>query len=70
MLVTVLYFILTLNNNENIVIEVGFSKEEIKQVENTLKKVNGIYGIIFGSKNLEIVNDKIVKVPLPFLLSI
>jgi len=63
-------FILTLNNNENIVIEVGFSKEEIKQVENTLKKVNGIYGIIFGSKNLEIVNDKIVKVPLPFLLSI
>jgi predicted AAA+ superfamily ATPase len=63
-------FILTLNNIKNIVIEVGFNKEETKQVENTMKKVNSIYGLIIGSKNLELVNDKIVKIPLKFLLTI
>lgn len=63
-------FVLTLKDRSNIVIEVGFNKEEIKQVENTLKKTGGKYGLVFGSSELELVGDSIVKVPLRFLLLI
>lgn len=63
-------FVLILKDRSNIVIEVGFNKEEIKQVENTLKKTNGKYGLVFGSNELELVNDSIVKIPLRFLLLI
>lgn len=63
-------FVLTLKDRNNIVIEVGFNKEEVKQVENTLKKTNGKYGLVFGSNELELVGDSIVKIPLRFLLSI
>ena len=63
-------FVLTLSDRSNIVIETGFNKEEIKQVENTMKKVKGRYGLVFGSSKLELINDSIVKVPLKFLLLI
>ncbi len=63
-------FILTLKDRCHIVVEVGFNKEEIKQVENTLKKVKGKYGIVFGSKKLELINKSIVKIPLRYLLLI
>ena len=63
-------FVLTLKDRSNIVIEVGFNKEETKQVEFTMKKVKSRYGIVFGSGNLELVNNVIVKVPLKFLLLI
>jgi predicted AAA+ superfamily ATPase len=63
-------FILTFNDRTNIVIEVGFNKEEIKQVEFTMKKVKSKYGLVFGSQNLEVVKEKIVKVPLKFFLLI
>ncbi|PKP61262.1 MAG: hypothetical protein CVT88_00645 [Candidatus Altiarchaeales archaeon HGW-Altiarchaeales-1] len=61
-------FVLTMNDRSKIVIEVGFNKEDIGQVINTQKKVNGKYSIIFGSEKLELVNDSIVKVPLRYLL--
>ena len=63
-------FVLTLKDRSNIVIEVGFNKETITQVENTLKKTSGRYGLVFGSNELELVNDSVVKIPLRFLLSI
>ncbi|MCL0040362.1 hypothetical protein M1N02_02760 [Thermodesulfovibrionales bacterium] len=61
---------LTLKDRSNIVIEVGFNKEEIDQVEYTLKKTGGKYGLVFGSKNLELINNSIVKIPLKYLLLI
>ena len=63
-------FILTLSDRSNIVIEVGFNKEEVDQVKNTMKKVKSRYGLVFGSKKLELVNNSIVKVPLEFFLLI
>lgn len=64
-------FIVTLKNKDNIVIELGFNKEKIKQVEKTMKKLNYVnYGLVFGSDNLEFVEDSIVKIPLRFLLLI
>ena len=63
-------FILTLNDRSNIVIEVGFNKEETKQVELTMKKVKSRYGLVFGSTKSELVNNSIVKIPLRFLMLI
>jgi len=64
-------FVLSLQNRKNVVIEVGFNKEEIKQVKNTMKKVkNPLYGLVIGSKKLELINNSIVKVPLRFLMLI
>jgi len=63
-------FILTLNDRSNIVIEVGFNKEETNQVEFTMKKVKSRYGLVFGSTKLELVNNSIVKIPLRFLMLI
>jgi predicted AAA+ superfamily ATPase len=64
-------FVLVFPERNNIVIEVGFNKEETKQVENTMKKVkNCKYGLVFGSSDLELVNDSIVRIPLRFLLMI
>jgi len=63
-------FILTLNDRSNIVIEVGFNKEEAKQVEFTMKKVKSRYGLVFGSTKLELVNNSILKIPLRFLMLI
>lgn len=62
-------FVLTLQDRSNIVIELGFNKEETKQVEKTAKKVkNCKYGLVFGSSDLELVDNFIVKVPLRFLM--
>lgn len=63
-------FVLTLKDRSNIVIEVGFNKNEIEQVKNTMKKVKSRYGLVFGSNKLELVNNSIVKIPLRFLLLI
>lgn len=61
-------FVLTLSDRSNMVIEVGFNKEEIKQAENTMKKVKSKYGLVFGSGELELANNSIVKVPLRYLM--
>ncbi len=61
-------FVLTLKNRSNVVIELGFNKEEIRQVENTMRKVKSKYGLVLGSGRLELINDSIIKVPLKFLM--
>ena len=61
-------FVLTMKDRSKVVVEVGFHKEEVRQVENTLKKTQGKYGIVFGSQKLELANDQIVKIPLSYLL--
>lgn len=63
-------FVLTLKDRSNIVIEVGFGKEEVRQVVNTMKKVKSRYGLVFGSNELEMVGDSVVKIPLRFLMLI
>jgi uncharacterized protein len=63
-------FVLNLKDRSNVVVEVGFNKETIAQVENTLKKTKGRYGLVFGSNELELVGDSIVKIPSKFLLLI
>ncbi len=63
-------FILTLKDRSKIIIEVGFNKEEIRQVMNTQNKVKGKYGLVFGSSKLELVDDFVVKIPLKYLLLI
>ncbi len=63
-------FVVRFLDNSEIVIEVGFGKEETNQVEKTLKTTKGRakYGLIIGSENLELVNDNIVKIPLDYFL--
>ena len=63
-------FIVRFPDNSEIVIEVGFEKDKINQVENTIKKTNGRakYGLIIGSDNLELVGNNIVKIPLDYFL--
>jgi len=64
-------FVLSLQNKKNIVIEIGFNKEEIEQVQNTMKKIKSPqYGLVIGSKKLELVGNSIVKVPLRYLMLI
>lgn len=63
-------FVLTLKDRSNIVIEVGFNKEETKQVEFTMKKIKGRYGLVFGSSELGLIDNSIVKIPLRFLMLI
>lgn len=63
-------FVLTLKDRSNVVIEVGFNKEQVRQVKNTLAKANGKYGLVFGSNELGLVDDSIVKIPLKYLLMI
>ncbi len=61
------------NENKEIVIEIGFNKENcgIKQIKETAKKIkNFSYGIIIGSDELELVDDKFVKLPLKYWLLI
>ena len=63
-------FIIRFLDNSEIVIEVGFGKEETGQVEKTFKITRGRakYGLVIGSEKLELVNDNIVKVPLDYFL--
>jgi uncharacterized protein len=67
-------FILRIGKNKKIIIEVGFGKENegVEQIENTGKNINGYdYGIIVSSTaDLELVNNKIIKIPLNFWLGI
>ncbi len=61
------------NEDREIVIEIGFNKENygIKQIKETAKRIkNFSYGIIIGSDELELVEDKFIKLPLKYLLLI
>jgi predicted AAA+ superfamily ATPase len=67
-------FVLRIGKDKKIIIEVGFGKENegIRQIENTGKNIGGYnYGIIISQKaDLELVSDKIIKIPLKFWLAI
>jgi len=63
-------FILRFLDRTEIVIEVGFGKEAIKQVEKTMSKTQNRakYGIVIGAEQLDIINENIVKIPLDYFL--
>jgi len=67
-------FVLRIGKEKKIIIEIGFGKrgDGIKQVENTGKTIGSYdYGIIISRKgDLELVNDKIIKMPLSIWLAI
>jgi len=64
-------FIFRLLDTKEIIIEVGLGKEEVRQVENTLKKTKDRvkYSLVIGSKKLEI-EKNIIKIPLNYFLLI
>jgi len=65
-------FVLRLGRDKKIIIEIGFRKqsEGIKQIENTGRIIDGYnYGILVsGRGDLELINDKIIKMPLSYWL--
>ncbi|MCM8809625.1 MAG: AAA family ATPase [Candidatus Omnitrophica bacterium] len=65
-------FILRIGREKKIIIEIGFGKENdgIRQIENTGRTIGGYdYGIVIGQRtNLELVRDKIIKMPFNFWL--
>lgn len=67
-------FILCAGNIKQIVVEIGYGekKQGIKQVENTAKKIeNFSYGIIVSKEGkLQLINERIIKIPLKFWLLI
>lgn len=67
-------FVLRLGKSKKIIIEIGFGKQSdgVKQIEHTGKVIKGYdYGIIVSHKgNLELINDKIVKMPFNLWLLI
>ena len=66
-------FVLRVNKEKKIIIEVGFGKENegVKQIENTGRTIDGYdYGIVVSKKgNLELLNNKIIKMPFDFWLA-
>ncbi|MCM8788092.1 MAG: AAA family ATPase [Candidatus Omnitrophica bacterium] len=67
-------FILRIGQKKKIIIEVGFGKQSdgIKQIENTGKITDGYnYGVIVSRQgDLELVNEKIIRIPLKYWLAI
>lgn len=61
-------FIVRIDNQVQIPIEVGLGEKDFRQVENTLRRYKGNYGIVFSScSEVSINNDKnAVKVPLDY----
>lgn len=55
-----------------IIIEVGFSKNTIKQVKQTLKKAKNRakYGVVIGTDKLELFDENIVGIPLNYFMLI
>jgi hypothetical protein len=51
-----------------ITIEVSASKEEINQIPSTMKKSASAYGLLIGSKEISLVENNIVKLPIKYLL--
>lgn len=61
-------FILTFKDQSKIIVEVGFNKDTTEQIKNTAKKVKAKYGILIGSRQLELQDDFIIKIPLHYWL--
>ncbi|MEO0076842.1 MAG: AAA family ATPase [candidate division WOR-3 bacterium] len=66
-------FVLRVGKEKRIIIEIGYGKGEsgVKQIVHTGKVIDGYdYGIIISQKaDLELINDKIIKMPLSFWLA-
>lgn len=66
-------FVLRIGKKKKIIIEIGFGKENegVKQVENTGRTINGYdYGIVISKKgDLELLSNKIIKIPFDFWLA-
>ena len=62
-------FIIRFHDLQEIVIEVGFGKENLNQVITTLNKTSGRakYGLVIGSRRLEL-KENVVKIPLNYFL--
>ncbi len=61
-------FILKNKDSTMIIVETGFNKETTEQILKTNIKVKAKYGILFGSRRIELENEFVVKIPLIFLL--
>ena len=60
-------FIVRIDSSRQIPIEVGLGNKGYDQVEKTLSKTGGDYGLVFSSSPLSISQDKsIVRVPLDY----
>jgi predicted AAA+ superfamily ATPase len=66
-------FVLRVGKEKKIIVEIGFGKEGdgAKQIESTGKTIGGYdYGIVIGRQaDLELVNAKIIRMPLNFWLT-
>jgi hypothetical protein len=67
-------FILRVAKEKKVIMEVGFGKEDegIRQIEKTGRNIGGYdYGIIVSQRgDLELVNEKVIKMPFKFWLAI
>ena len=67
-------FVLRLGKDKKIIVEVGFGKKNdgIKQIKSTGKIIGGYdYGIVLSHQgNLELLSDKIIRIPFKFWLMI
>ncbi len=60
-------FILQIQNNKQIIIEVGMGKKDKRQLINSMKKINVDYGVVFSDTKLQIDNDlRIIFIPLDY----
>jgi len=56
--------------HKEVVIEVGLGEKDIKQAENTIARTNADYGVVISQSELELVDSKIIKLPLKYFLLI
>jgi len=60
-------FILQIQNNKQIIIEVGMGKKDKRQLVNSIKKINADYSLVFSSTELQVDAElQIVFVPLDY----
>jgi predicted AAA+ superfamily ATPase len=61
-------YIIKRPDKTKITIEVSASKEETSQIPSTMKKSASTYGLLLGSKEISLVENNIVKLPIKYLL--
>jgi predicted AAA+ superfamily ATPase len=65
-------FVVRFENNDELVMEVGYNKKKISQVKKTMEKSSKRlkYGLVIGGDELELIGNNIVKVPVDYFLLI
>lgn len=61
-------YIIKRPDRTKITIEVSASKEDTGQIPGTMKKSSSVYGLLIGSKEIAMVENNIVKLPIKYLL--